>query len=163
GSPVYAIGTDIDGESWATTPSIGCDEFRAGAVTGPLTAKFTVDSRNVIAGFPLDLVALGEGRTVASVWDFGDGTITIDQAYARHAWMAAGDYDVVLWVFNDSNPAGVSSPRLRIHVVSPPAYYYVDGTGANPSPPYASWVTAATNIQDAVDAAALGGTVLVTN
>src|SRR5262249_10652776 len=150
GSAVYAVGTDIDGEGWTTPPSIGCDEFHAGAVTGPLTVNVSASSTNVVAGFPLELVALGEGRTVANVWDFGDGTIAIDQAYARHAWMAAGDYEVVLWVFNDSNPDGVSSPGVRIHVVSPPAYSYVDATSANPSPPFASWATAATNIQDAV-------------
>ena len=37
GSATYASGTDIDGEAWANPPSIGCDEYHAGAVTGPLT------------------------------------------------------------------------------------------------------------------------------
>src|SRR5262249_13469895 len=45
GSAAYTSGTDIDGEPWASPPSIGCDEYRGGAVTGPLavgiTASFT--------------------------------------------------------------------------------------------------------------------------
>ena len=41
GSATYASGTDIDGDAWNNPPSIGCDEYHAGAVTGPLTVGLT--------------------------------------------------------------------------------------------------------------------------
>ncbi len=43
------------------------------------------------------------------------------------------------------------------------ATLYVALNSPNPTPPYTNWATAATNIQDAVDAAAAGDEVVVTN
>ena len=95
------------------------------------------------------------------MWDFGDGDVATNQPYVTHRWTQPGDYLVALWAFNESNLGGASA-TLTVHVLAEPVSYAAM-TSTNPQPPYASWATAATNIQDAVDAAIAGGTVLVSD
>jgi hypothetical protein len=52
---------------------------------------------------------------------------------------------------------------LNVSPTVPAGTLYVDLNCNNPTPPYADWSTAATNIQDAVDAATNGDLILVTN
>jgi hypothetical protein len=162
GNPAYASGLDIDGEQWANPPAMGCDEYRPGAVAGPLSVAIQAGYTNVAAGFNIQFVAQITGHAGASRWDFADGTILSNAPYASHSWAAPGNYTVQLTAYNDGAPAGVSA-TVNIHVV-PQAVYYVAAGSANPVAPYASWATAATNIQDAVDAAQTpGALLLVTN
>jgi hypothetical protein len=161
GSAAYATGTDIDGESWSNSPSIGCDEYHPGAVIGPLTVNLLATYTNFAVGLPVSFTALIEGRTTDSVWYFGDGDVVTNQPYVTHRWTQPGDYLVALWAFNESNLGGASAP-LTVHVLAQPVSYAAV-TSTNPQPPYASWATAATNIQEAVDAAVAGGTVVVSS
>ena len=110
-------GTDIDGEPWASPPSIGCDEYHVGAVTGPLNVGIVASLTNVAMGFTVQLTALLEGRIAASSWDFGDGTTATNQPYASHAWAAPGNYAVVLRAFNESQAGGISA-TVTLHVVN---------------------------------------------
>ena len=114
GSASYASGTDIDGEPWSNPPSIGCDEYHAGAVTGPLTVSLTApDERFARLRRGFDGVHRGPDRL--SLWDFGDGDVEVNEPYTSHTWTAPGDYPVSLWAYNDSYPEGVSA-TLTIHV-----------------------------------------------
>jgi PKD repeat protein len=146
---------DIDGEPWASPPSIGCDEFYAGSVTGALSATIQAPYTNFATGFAAAFAANISGRVSASTWDFGDGTVVSNRPYASHAWAVAGDYAVVLRAYNNSYPGGVSATTL-VQVVTQPVHY-VSLSSAAPLTPYTSWETAATNIQSAVDAASVPG------
>ncbi|MCX6927406.1 MAG: PKD domain-containing protein, partial [Verrucomicrobia bacterium] len=149
GSAAYASGVDIDGEPWANPPSIGCDEYRSGLVTGALSAAIVASFTSVAVGTSVDFQAVIEGRVSASVWHFGDGVVVSNRPWAAHAWLAAGDYVVELRAYNESNPAGVAA-SVTVHVGAQPVHY-VARNSSNPVPPYSSWATAATRIQDAVD------------
>ena len=52
---------------------------------------------------------------------------------------------------------------LLLSTATPAAVRYVDASSASPNLPYTNWATAAVTIQDAVDAAAAGDEIIVTN
>jgi len=66
-----------------------------------------------------------------------------------------------MWDFPRLLATGAAASLVMAHASA--AVLYVDVNGPNPQPPYTAWTTAATNIQDAVDAANEGDLVLVTN
>ena len=70
-----------------------------------------------------------------------------------------------LTAYNDSHPDGVTATRL-ITVWARDATYYVNQSNPTPVFPHTSWATAATNVQEAIDAVlpgSAGNVVLVSN
>jgi hypothetical protein len=70
----------------------------------------------------------------------------------------AGNYAVLV-----TNAYGLILSSNAVLTVIPPPTYFVSLDSTNPIVPYLSWDTAATDIQDAVDVAISGGTILVSN
>src|SRR5436190_24257536 len=70
----------------------------------------------------------------------------------------SGSYSVII-----PNVAGAVTSAPAVLAVLFSGTHYVDASNPNPVPPVTNWLTAATNIQDAVDAAVQGDEVVVTN
>jgi hypothetical protein len=155
-----ASGTDIDGQPWANPPSIGCDEWQP----TPLVAG---QPQIQLGGIPLSATLGGlsvSGQAPFSYWWSKDGVLLEDGALfsSTHTTnlvangfgpSAAGGYQLIA-----SNSFGMSTSAVAQVTV-----HAVDAAGSNPVTPFSSWATAATNIQDAIDAAAAGDFVVVTN
>ena len=160
GSESYSSGVDVDGELWKNSPSIGCDEVYANAISGSLLVAISADKTYTYANKSLTFYENVEGKLHGNIWTFDDGTAETNKISVAHSWDTVGEYNVILTAFNETYPGGVSN-ILTIKVIT--NAYYVNVNNPVPVEPYASWETAATNIQDAVDVAIDGGKVFVTN
>ncbi|MGH7969517.1 MAG: PKD domain-containing protein, partial [Limisphaerales bacterium] len=125
GNPAYLSGTDLDGEAWLNSPSIGCAEYYAADFTGPLalgpvTVRGVWSYPSVLRNGLAVAYSSFTGNADRLAWSFGDGVV-VTNAYAwaeHHTWTNAGDFDVTFTAYNADNPNGVSTNAL-IHVALP--------------------------------------------
>jgi hypothetical protein len=152
-------GTDIDGQSWANPPSMGCDEWQPTTIVvrDPRPRPATDVGRVMLS------VAVAGEEPFVCIWS-KDGAVLQDGAKYSSTWTPnllvsefdftdAGAYQVIA-----SNWAGMSTSQV-VQV----SVHCVDGLSATPILPYSAWATAAATIQDAIEAAKAADVILVTN
>ena len=162
GAAAYASGVDVDGDPWASPPSIGCDEPVPGPEAGPISVSVSASYTNVASGFSVRFAARVSGRVSQVVWNLGDGSFRTNTLSVTRSFALPGSYAVEARAFNDSNPAGVAA-TAAVQVAGQQVHYVRSGNAAA-AYPYDTWPTAASNIQDAVDAASqVGALVWVSN
>lgn len=159
GNIAYAIeDEDIDGEPrvWGSGVDMGCDEYVSAGVTGAVTAAFVTDAERVVIGTTIRFESRIEGKAQGYVWDMDDGQVYSNTPILFHTYAAPGVYDVVLSVWNlESSDATTGTVSIFGGYTN-----YVSPSGTHQSP-FTNWLTAATNIQDAVSANIPGGEVVV--
>lgn len=183
GNPLYATGTDFDGEPWLYPPSIGCDEYYAADFTGsllpgPITAGNIWTRGAVVRNVSAFVSTALTGSADRVAWAFGDGTLITNNFTLGliHKWTSAGDFNVTFTAYNADNPGGVSTNAL-IHVNLPdaPLISAAPANGTNlvltfPTQPGLTYVVEqATNLapptawQSVVSLFSYGGAAFVTN
>lgn len=111
GSPLYASGTDLEGEPWANPPSIGCDEFVEANLTGPLSLSLQLSPPVTTEDCQTVLYASLTGRVSRVAWDFGDGSVltNVTRLTVNRTWAEPGLYPITCTAYNADHPEGVSA------------------------------------------------------
>ncbi len=175
GSNGLAVGTaDLDGNDRILydTVDIGAYEF---AASGSVTVSAPDSPSGPVTGLVGSVLSFATGGSICSDggapeyrFDWGDGSYsTWGSGTDSHAWTEAGSYVVKAQARCITNLAAVSSwsAALTVSITSLPPVSgdrYVSLSGAH-AYPFTNWVTAATNIQAAVNAANPGESVIVTD
>jgi hypothetical protein len=153
------VGTDIDGQAWNNPPSIGCDEWR-----GEPVIVFQPRIQQTIDPIGFNIAITPAGATPFTCFWTRNGTLLANDGHFSQAnstnlvatgitSLDTGFYQVVV-----SNIFGAVTSA-----VAPLTIRYADVASTSPLPPFTSWAGAAANIQDAIDVAADGDLILVTN
>lgn len=148
-------GLDLDEEAryGVGLYDVGADERQEAGLTGALSVTVSADQETVGPGYAPILWAEATGRVGELRWDFSDGGSATNLNPVRHTFTEPGVYEVIVTV---SNQTHVTSATQTVTVVAGDVFVSPSGTHV---PPFSSWATAATNIQEAVDVALWGGTV----
>ena len=162
------VGTaDLDGQNriMGDAIDIGCYELDVAA----FAASFSTEATSLILPCTVTFTAAcsgaGENDVIRYTWDFdGDGTADLVTTDATATWTytTAGTVSVSMSAVDETTGDTGECVREDYLYLVPPTMY-VAKTSPAPAFPYDSWENAATNAQDAIDAAIDGVTVLVTN
>jgi hypothetical protein len=123
--------SDIDGEVWASPPSVGCDEPIAANLNGPLSVVLSVWPQ-VAAGGVMPLVGTVQGRASELVWSFGDENVVSNASFATaHSWTVPGTYTVTLTAYNNDFPNEVvASASVNVVPLALPLLSAIPAPGA---------------------------------
>jgi hypothetical protein len=151
-----AVGSDIDGDTWLTPASMGCDQWESAPLMG---GKPVVQLTNDPIGFKITAAVAGQ-EPFTCWWNHNGITLEDDGHFnATHTTNLvssglmisdAGNYHVVI-----SNAFGAITSSVVL------VAHYADAASTFPVSPYLDRGTAATNIQDGINASTADEVVFV--
>ncbi|MFH0907393.1 MAG: choice-of-anchor Q domain-containing protein, partial [bacterium] len=156
----WALDRDDEPRTNGAAVDIGSDEYWSAGITGALTAAILVDYTNVAVGYAAEFQTDIGGRARGHAWSFGDGAYATNECLVPHAFATAGVYEIVLEVSNYTVSVAATA---TVQVVSMESATHYVAPGGGHVAPFTNWVTAATNIQAAIEVCPVGGLVLVSN
>jgi hypothetical protein len=160
GNAAFMAGSDIDGQAWANPPAMGCDEWhpapvissRPEAEAGGAPPRLRLISGPVAGQEPFAYSWVKDGVPLEDDGHFSSAQSSSLQVTPMGP-VDAGTYQIIA-----SNFWGMTTSSIaRVSVKC------VDAGSAAPAPPYSGWDSAASMIQDALDAADTADFILVTN
>ena len=156
--PSCSYAYDLDGEMRTNNLiiDIGADEVWPDALSGALGVAIRPAYTSVVEGCTVRFDADVSGKPCSTRWQVEDGSFLYHAPLISRTFATAGVYTLS---FSATNIDTMASDAVEIQVVES-FTNFVSFAGSH-TPPYITWETAATNIQDAIDACPAGGTVLV--
>jgi hypothetical protein len=123
-------------------------------------ASWAQGERKISVAIPRQRRKLGATSVRLECWTANFGLIASQRAVAFHGQQLARESKVMRL---GSLLIIIVSPVFLAGRANAQTVRYVDLNCTSPTPPFTNWTAAATNIQDAVDAADVGDEILVTN